>query len=54
VAIQDGSLILKGKGFGHGVGMCQWGARQLAQEGKSPEEIIRFYFKGVKIKKYWP
>ncbi|KFI36410.1 stage II sporulation protein SpoIID [Peptococcaceae bacterium SCADC1_2_3] len=54
VVIQDGSLILKGKGFGHGVGMCQWGARQLAQEGKSPEEIIRFYFKGVEIKKYWP
>ncbi|HAG08619.1 MAG TPA: stage II sporulation protein SpoIID [Desulfotomaculum sp.] len=54
ITIQDGNLILKGKGFGHGVGMCQWGARQLAQEGKSPEEIIRFYFKGVELKKYWP
>jgi stage II sporulation protein D len=54
ITVQDGNLILKGKGFGHGVGMCQWGARKLAQEGKSPGEIIRFYFKGVEVKKYWP
>lgn len=54
ITVQDNNLILKGKGFGHGVGMCQWGAKQLAQKGKSPEEIIRFYFKGVELKKYWP
>lgn len=53
VSIQGGNLLLRGRGFGHGVGLCQWGANKLAQEGKSPEEIIRFYFNGVEIPKLW-
>lgn len=53
ISIQGDSLLLRGRGFGHGVGMCQWGANKLAQEGKSPEDIIRFYFKGVEIPKLW-
>lgn len=51
--IQDYNLVLKGKGFGHGVGMCQWGANLMARNGKSPEEIVKFYFKDVKISKLW-
>lgn len=46
-------LVMSGKGFGHGVGMCQWGARKMAQEGKNTEEIIKFYFKDVNIEKMW-
>lgn len=53
VSIQGDNLLLRGRGFGHGVGMCQWGANKLAQEGKSPEDIIRFYFKSVEIPKLW-
>lgn len=53
VSIQGDNLLLKGRGFGHGVGMCQWGANKLAQQGKSPEDIIRFYFNGVEIPKLW-
>ncbi len=50
----DGStLTMKGKGFGHGVGMSQWGAYGLAQQGKSAAEIIKYYFKGVNIVKLW-
>jgi stage II sporulation protein D len=53
LTIKDGSLIMKGKGYGHGVGMSQWGARALAEEGKKAEEIIRYFFQGVQIEKRW-
>ncbi len=53
IHVEGGQLVLKGKGFGHGVGMCQWGAKLLAEQGKSPEEIVGTYFKDVEIKKQW-
>lgn len=53
VAVEGGSLVFAGKGFGHGVGMCQWGARLMAEKGRSPEDIVRFYFKDIEIKKLW-
>lgn len=53
IKVEDGYLVMKGKGYGHGVGMCQWGARLLAEQGKSPEDIIKFYFQGVEIKRQW-
>jgi stage II sporulation protein D len=37
-------LLVGGNGFGHGVGMCQWGARAMAASGASAAEIIAFYF----------
>lgn len=39
-------------GKGHGLGLCQYGANKMAKEGKSLEEIIRYYYTGVDIKKY--
>lgn len=51
--IVNGNLLVAGKGFGHGVGMSQWGARALAEQGKSPEEIIKYFFKGIEIVKEW-
>ena len=51
--VEGGQLVLAGKGFGHGVGMCQWGARLMAEQGKSPEDIVRFYFKDIEIKRQW-
>ncbi|GAB6099775.1 SpoIID/LytB domain-containing protein [Halanaerocella petrolearia] len=47
------SFVLIGRGYGHGVGMSQWGAYKLARQGRSPEEIINYYFKEVKIIKKW-
>lgn len=46
-------LLLSGRGWGHGVGMSQWGAKTMAEQGKKAEEIIRYYFKEVKIEKRW-
>lgn len=51
--VQGGNLVLEGKGFGHGVGLCQWGAKKMAAEGKSPEEIIKFYYKDIDMQKLW-
>ncbi|MDE6578511.1 MAG: SpoIID/LytB domain-containing protein, partial [Muribaculaceae bacterium] len=42
-------LNLKGKGWGHGVGLCQLGAARMALEGKTAEEILQFYYPGSKI-----
>ncbi len=51
--VQGNNLVLEGKGFGHGVGLCQWGANKLASEGKTPQEIIKFYYRDVDIQKLW-
>ena len=49
----DDELTITGRGYGHGVGMSQWGAYFMAQEGKTFEEILTHYFKDVKIAKMW-
>ncbi len=43
------SLRLSGKGYGHGVGLCQEGAIAMAASGLKYQDIIDFYYKGVKI-----
>lgn len=42
------------QGYGHGVGMSQWGANLLAQRGKKVDEIIRYYYRGTKIEHWQP
>jgi len=39
-------------GYGHGVGMSQYGANFLAQEGKTYEQILTSYYTGIKIESY--
>jgi stage II sporulation protein D (peptidoglycan lytic transglycosylase) len=48
----DGIIQIIGKGYGHGVGLCQWGALEQSKEGKSYEEILSFYYPGTKIESY--
>jgi stage II sporulation protein D len=43
------SLALAGTGHGHGVGLCQWGARVLGQTGASAQDIVAFYFPGTSL-----
>lgn len=47
------TFIFKGKGFGHGVGMCQWGSIKLSREGTNFKEILKFYFPKTEIKKIY-
>ena len=51
--LENDQVILSGKGYGHGVGMPQWGAYGMAQEGKTAEEIVRYYFHDVTVETLW-
>jgi stage II sporulation protein D len=42
-------IRINGKGFGHGVGMSQWGAYRMAQAGHNYRDILRHYYKGIEI-----
>ena len=53
VTVEDGEVTMKGRGFGHGVGMSQWGAYGMAEEGATAEEIIRHYFQNIDIVRLW-
>jgi len=46
------SLVFKGKGYGHGVGLCQWGTLQMARDGKNYKEILSFFYPGTVIQLY--
>lgn len=53
LTIENGNVKMAGKGYGHGVGMPQWGAYAMADEGKNAEEIVTYYFKDVTVEKLW-
>jgi stage II sporulation protein D len=53
IEVSEDSVTFAGKGYGHGVGMSQWGANSMAKDGKQPEEIVTHYFKDVKVEKRW-
>jgi stage II sporulation protein D len=48
------SLVASGRGFGHGVGMSQWGAYGLALRGQGHEQILRHFYRGVEVRPYRP
>jgi stage II sporulation protein D len=45
----NGSFVLQGLGFGHGVGMSQWGAYELAKRGANHLQILGYYYQGVAL-----
>lgn len=46
---QGESIVLKGKGYGHGVGLSQEGAMEMARQNFTYDKIIKFYFTGVQL-----
>ena len=44
-------IIIDTIGYGHGVGMSQYGAEGMAQEGYNYQEILKYYYSGTNIKK---
>jgi stage II sporulation protein D len=42
-------IVFEGRGAGHGVGLCQWGAKGMAEQGNSYREILDFYYPGAEI-----
>ena len=51
--VDQDMLVIEGTGYGHGVGLSQWDAYMFAKEGKSPEEIVQFFFNDIEIQKLW-
>jgi stage II sporulation protein D len=49
VRLENGSIIFDGRGFGHGVGMCQYGAQALALQQTGYLDILRWYYPSVEI-----
>jgi stage II sporulation protein D len=44
------SFIFQGKGWGHGVGLCQWGTKGMAERGFSYQSILYHYYPGATLK----
>lgn len=49
IELKDKSIVFKVKGYGHGVGMSQWGAEAMAKSGKSYYEILKHYYPNTEI-----
>ncbi|MBI5144101.1 MAG: SpoIID/LytB domain-containing protein [Candidatus Omnitrophica bacterium] len=49
ISIKGSQAYLQGYGWGHGAGMCQWGAFGMARKGKKAEEILKIYYPGAEI-----
>lgn len=47
------AIVVSGAGAGHGVGLCQTGAIGMARAGKSANEILEHYYRGVEIKRFY-
>ena len=43
------NIVFRGKGAGHGVGLCQWGAKELAESGFTARAIVQYYYPGTVI-----
>jgi stage II sporulation protein D len=42
-----------GRGYGHGVGLCQYGAMGMSQVGYDYTQILQFYYRGTELRKYY-
>lgn len=47
---KNSAVTISCKGYGHGLGMSQWGANVMAKEGKKYDEILKHYYSGIEIK----
>jgi stage II sporulation protein D len=53
VTTESGAAIFRGKGSGHGVGLCQWGARARALRGDGYREILAHYYPGAELRRMY-
>jgi stage II sporulation protein D len=47
-------LVTQGRGWGHGVGMCQWGAMQMSLDGYDYRRILEHYYPGTQLRPWFP
>jgi stage II sporulation protein D len=48
-SLKGSQVVIETKGFGHGIGMSQYGANGMAAEGKTYQEIVQHYYQGIEI-----
>lgn len=53
LSIRNGNVHMTGRGYGHGVGMSQWGAHELAQQGWTAEQILFHYYRNLQLVRAW-
>jgi stage II sporulation protein D len=51
VSPRGGEVVFAGRGFGHGVGLDQWGARAMAARGFTYGQILKYYYRGITIQR---
>ncbi len=50
---KNGNYVFSGRGFGHGVGLSQWGAQGMAVQGKDYRRILKHYYPNTKLRRIW-
>ena len=53
VEVDSGAAVFRGRGSGHGVGLCQWGARSRAKRGETYRQILAHYYPGAQIRRMY-
>lgn len=53
VKLEGNKVVFTGRGWGHGVGLSQWGAHSQAEQGKTADAILRFYYPGADEQRLW-
>jgi stage II sporulation protein D len=48
----NGAVVFEGKGYGHGVGLCQWSTLEMAKKGKNYREILSYFYPETEIQLY--
>lgn len=51
--VEGDQVVFKGEGWGHGAGMAQWGAYEMAKDGKTAAQIISHYYPGTRLVDQW-
>jgi len=49
MTVQGNTVQIQGRGFGHGIGLSQWGAHNLSRQGYSYEQILAHYYRGATL-----
>ena len=52
ISKSNSAMVFEGRGYGHGVGMCQWSALQMAKDGKTYREILSYFYPGAVLQHY--
>lgn len=53
IEFKDNRVTISGMGFGHGVGLCQYGALGMAKNGSTAQEILAHYYPGTSLKRLY-